>query len=166
MTRVVDGDTVDVGSGERVRLIGIDTPEVGQCGYAEASANLSRLVQGKTVKLTAGARDDVDHYGRLLRYVDLPDGTDAGLAQIAGGFAIARYDGRDGYGYHARQEVYVSTDATTPAVCGGGGTAPPPTEPYYANCAAARAAGVAPLYRGQPGYRPGLDGDSDGIACE
>ena len=37
---------------------------------------------------------------------------------------------------------------------------------YYAKCADAWAAGVAPLYRGQPGYRPGLDGDSDGIACE
>ena len=37
---------------------------------------------------------------------------------------------------------------------------------YYANCAAARAAGVAPLHRGDPGYRSGLDGDSDGIACE
>ena len=37
---------------------------------------------------------------------------------------------------------------------------------YYANCAAARAAGVAPIYVGQPGYRPGLDADNDGIACE
>ncbi|WP_414687635.1 excalibur calcium-binding domain-containing protein [Mycobacterium sp.] len=38
--------------------------------------------------------------------------------------------------------------------------------PYYANCAAARAAGVAPLHRGDPGYRSGLDRDNDGIACE
>ena len=37
---------------------------------------------------------------------------------------------------------------------------------YYANCAAVRAAGKAPLYRGQPGYRSGLDRDGDGIACE
>ena len=37
---------------------------------------------------------------------------------------------------------------------------------YYPNCKAARAAGAAPLYRGQPGYRPGLDGDGDGVACE
>jgi len=37
---------------------------------------------------------------------------------------------------------------------------------YYRNCAAARAAGAAPLYRGQPGYRPELDADNDGIACE
>ncbi len=44
--------------------------------------------------------------------------------------------------------------------------APAPAAAYYANCAAAKAAGAAPLYAGQPGYRPGLDGDSDGKACE
>ena len=37
---------------------------------------------------------------------------------------------------------------------------------YYANCTAARDAGVAPIYAGQPGYRSELDRDHDGIACE
>lgn len=37
---------------------------------------------------------------------------------------------------------------------------------YYPNCAAARAAGVAPLRQGDPGYRAGLDRDGDGVACE
>lgn len=37
---------------------------------------------------------------------------------------------------------------------------------YYRNCDAARAAGAAPIWRGQPGYRAEMDGDSDGIACE
>jgi hypothetical protein len=37
---------------------------------------------------------------------------------------------------------------------------------YYRNCDAARAAGVAPLYIGEPGYRSNMDGDGDGIACE
>ena len=37
---------------------------------------------------------------------------------------------------------------------------------YYASCAAARAAGTAPLHRGDPGYRSGLDRDGDGVACE
>lgn len=37
---------------------------------------------------------------------------------------------------------------------------------YYAGCDDARAASVAPIYRGQPGYREGMDGDLDGIACE
>ena len=37
---------------------------------------------------------------------------------------------------------------------------------YYKNCAEARAAGAAPIYRGEPGYREKLDRDNDGIACE
>lgn len=37
---------------------------------------------------------------------------------------------------------------------------------YYPDCKAARNAGAAPLYAGQPGYRPGLDRDGDGVACE
>jgi len=37
---------------------------------------------------------------------------------------------------------------------------------YYPNCAAARAAGAAPIMQGEPGYRAGLDRDHDGIACE
>ena len=37
---------------------------------------------------------------------------------------------------------------------------------HWSGCNDARAAGVAPLYEGEPGYRPEMDGDSDGIACE
>ena len=42
----------------------------------------------------------------------------------------------------------------------------PPAGAFYPGCNAARAAGVAPLYAGEPGYRPDMDGDGDGIACE
>lgn len=41
-----------------------------------------------------------------------------------------------------------------------------PTKRYYRNCAEAKAAGVAPLFRGQPGYGRHLDRDGDGVACE
>jgi beta-lactam-binding protein with PASTA domain len=41
-----------------------------------------------------------------------------------------------------------------------------PASVYYASCAAAKAAGAAPIYAGQPGYRAGLDRDNDGVACE
>ncbi|POH61224.1 excalibur calcium-binding domain-containing protein [Arthrobacter glacialis] len=44
--------------------------------------------------------------------------------------------------------------------------APAPAGAYYANCDAAKAAGVAPIYQGQPGYRGPLDRDKDGIACD
>ncbi|WP_084754537.1 excalibur calcium-binding domain-containing protein [Pseudonocardia thermophila] len=41
-----------------------------------------------------------------------------------------------------------------------------PTAVYYENCAAARRAGAAPIRAGEPGYRPGLDRDRDGVACD
>ena len=170
VTQVIDGDTIVVGEGDHVRFIGIDTPEKGRCGYEAATQHMRDLVAGKAVVLTAGARDDVDKYGRLLRYVDLPDGTDTGLAQIVGGFAIARYDSRDGYGHHDREEQYVAADTGAAAPCIGSpapaSTAPAAGSVYYANCAAARAAGAAPLHAGDPGYRAALDRDHDGVACE
>lgn len=52
-----------------------------------------------------------------------------------------------------------TTTTASPAPTGG-------SSAYYRNCAAACAAGVAPIYQGQPGYRSGLDRDGDGIACE
>ena len=78
VTRVVDGDTIDValadGSDETVRYIGIDTPETVkpgtpvQCGGPRAHAVNERLVGGRTVILRFDAeRRDV--YGRLLAYV-------------------------------------------------------------------------------------------------
>lgn len=73
VTRVVDGDTIVVGD-ERVRLIGIDTPESVQPGapvecYARrASAFLERLVEGRRVRLELDA-EERDRYGRLLAYV-------------------------------------------------------------------------------------------------
>ena len=135
MTKVVDGDTIWVardGVSRKVRLIGIDTPETGQCGFTESTRNLRGIIGGQRVTLTAGAQDDVDQYGRLLRYVDV-NGVDAGLRQIKKGYAVARYDSRDGYGAHARETAYVSADAASPkAACaepqlgrhlGGGSTA-------------------------------------------
>ncbi|WP_270263452.1 GmrSD restriction endonuclease domain-containing protein [Kocuria marina] len=46
------------------------------------------------------------------------------------------------------------------------GVGVPGADVYFSRCAEARAAGMAPLYAGTPGYRPGLDGDGDGVACE
>lgn len=43
---------------------------------------------------------------------------------------------------------------------------PAPQNVYYANCSAAKVAGAAPIYKGQPGYSSKLDRDGDGIACE
>lgn len=146
VSNVVDGDTVDAtkaGTSVRIRVIGIDTPEIGQCGYLEATANMKHLLAGKQVNLIPGARDDRDRYGRYLRYLDV-DGTDAGLRQIQAGFAIARYDSRDGYGQHPREAAYITADtASPPAACSTAATptpalskpvnpAPQPTQPAVA----------------------------------
>lgn len=48
----------------------------------------------------------------------------------------------------------------------GAADASAPAGAYYSYCSEARAAGVAPLYRNQPGYRADLDRDGDGVACE
>jgi hypothetical protein len=44
-------------------------------------------------------------------------------------------------------------------------TAPKPTAVYYKNCGVALAEGAAPIQKGEPGYRTGLDPDGDGVAC-
>ncbi|MGV1008671.1 MAG: thermonuclease family protein [Dermatophilaceae bacterium] len=114
VAHVVDGDTLDVAGVGRIRVIGIDTPERGACGYEQASALMRRLVLGRTVTLTAApAKDHADRYGRLLRYVDVA-GVDAGLAEVKAGFATARYDSRDGYGAHPRESSYVAADEQAP----------------------------------------------------
>jgi micrococcal nuclease len=179
---VVDGDTIDVraadGTEERVRIVGIDTPERGECGFGEASSAMSRLVLGEQVDLVAGARDDRDRYGRILRYVDV-GGVDAGLSLIQQGLAIARYDSRDGYGRHDREAAYVAADQATDAVCAAATPAPAPSTPTgstagpgtgpggaWKNCTEAREHGAAPVRRGDPGYGGHLDRDGDGIGCE
>ena len=113
VTRVVDGDTVEVAGIGTIRVIGIDTPERGECGYDKASHVMADLVLTRTVTLVPGARDDVDRYERMLRYVDVDD-TDTGLQLIRRGFAIARYDSRDGYGSHTREARYIDADAASP----------------------------------------------------
>lgn len=74
VTKVVDGDTIQLSSGKTVRYIGIDTPETSdprsgvECFGKEAAAKNRELVEGKTVRLEKDV-SEVDRYGRLLRYV-------------------------------------------------------------------------------------------------
>lgn len=63
----------------------------------------------------------------------------------------------------------VLNESTGSAVAPVGAEAPPTVSgeaPHYRYCSEARAAGVAPLYRNDPGYAPHLDRDGDGVACE
>ena len=91
VVRVIDGDTVVLASGERVRYVGLDTPEMGEnpeCGAQEAT-DLNRLmVEGKRVKLLAGP-EDTDVFGRLLRYIFV-DGTFVNAELVRTGHAMPR----------------------------------------------------------------------------
>ena len=110
--RVIDGDTIVISGDERVRLIGIDTPENGQCGFDEAKQALEKLLASGSATFYSGTTSDKDKYDRLLRYIEV-EGIDVGLNLISNGFAIARYDSRDGYGPHDRESEYVSADENT-----------------------------------------------------
>jgi endonuclease YncB( thermonuclease family) len=175
----VDGDTINLSNGRAVRLLGYDTPEVGQCGYEEASARMEMLVR-RPVKLVN--RSGKDKYGRILAYVKTRNGRDIGTVMLRRGLAVARYDSLDGYPWHPKQDLYRSLDSTNgEIVCPDPAPVVVPTQPppvidpvvvppvvppvsvYYANCDAVRAAGAAPIYAGQPGYGRHLD--RDGVIC-
>lgn len=111
---VIDGDTFDAerdGARERVRIIGIDTPEREQCGYSEASTALREAIGGRSVTLVSGAETNRDTYGRLLRYVEL-DGTDVGVDLIERGLAVARYDSRSGQPHDRESDYWAADDAS------------------------------------------------------
>ncbi len=97
VVKVIDGDTIDVfidNKTERLRLIGIDTPETVdprksvQCFGREASNKAKELLDGRFVVLESDeSQGERDKYKRLLRYVFLPDGTNFNLFMIAEGYA-------------------------------------------------------------------------------
>lgn len=91
VARVIDGDTIELEDGERVRYIGIDTPETVdprkpvQCFGVEASKRNKELVEGKMVRLEKDITNK-DKYQRLLRYVWVDD-TLINLALVEDGYA-------------------------------------------------------------------------------
>lgn len=78
VARVIDGDTIELETGEKVRYIGVDTPETKhpskpvQCFGREAAQKNKELVEGKEVLLEKDV-SETDRYGRLLRYIYLPN---------------------------------------------------------------------------------------------
>ena len=89
VTRVIDGDTFEIKTGEKVRLIGINAPEISDIFGQEAKQYLSDLIENKTVDLqTDNISNDRDRYQRLLKYVVI-DGIDINKKMISDGFAFA-----------------------------------------------------------------------------
>ena len=87
MAKVVDGDTIELTDGRRVRYIGINTPERDQPYYEEATAANRQLVDGKDVQLEFD-QDTFDQYGRSLAYVWV-DGQMVNFTMLNQGFANA-----------------------------------------------------------------------------
>jgi len=189
VARVVDGDTVELSNGSFVRLLGIDTPERGECGYQEATDYLISLVEGKEVYLIEDSlADDVDRYGRLLRYIEIEDSlggiNDINWMLVWVGYADSfKYDSSTGYPYE-REEFYHKSQGVLfvcplPTATIVPTKAPvyipvPTTAPvdkcsgqYFQNCTAMRDAGCAPAIQGRDNwYRTAHDRDGDGVGCE
>jgi micrococcal nuclease len=102
VTHFVDGDTIDVdmnGKTETIRFIGVDTPETHkpntpvQCYGPEAAAYTKQVIGSNKVRLQSDSLDtNRDRYGRLLRYVYLPDNTLVEQKIISGGYGFAYTD--------------------------------------------------------------------------
>jgi micrococcal nuclease len=89
VTRVIDGDTFETETGEIVRLIGINAPEISDVFGQEAKQYLLDLIENKNVDLqTDNICNDRDRYQRLLRYVIL-DGVDINKKMVSDGFTFA-----------------------------------------------------------------------------
>lgn len=190
--RAADGDSLDL-SGIAVRLHGIDAPELAQscqrdraiwlCGK-EAATKLASLIAGKPVSCE---QKDVDDYGRIVATCRA-GGVDLGQAMVDTGLAVAlprfsdRYVGAEARAREARLGLWDSifqmpadyraahprpnSRPKDPPRSFIPDRAPAPLGVHFRNCKEAWAVGAAPLRRGQPGYRPEMDGDGDGIACE
>ncbi len=87
VSQIIDGDTIRLSTGEKVRLIGINSPERDQPYYAEATQKLSELIGDNQVTLKKDVTDK-DQYGRLLRYIYVNDSF-VNLEMVKQGYAIS-----------------------------------------------------------------------------
>ena len=181
VVHVVDGDTVYTSDGGKIRLIGYDTPETGECGFDDAKAFVASLVLDQRVEVVnPGEVDDADKYDRDLRYIRV-GGEDLGTAVLEAGLANARYDGLDGYDRHPLQDEYRAISDRVEHRCADGERAGAEPEPQPDSESGAVAEADEPWNQpgpdldcadighpvritGQDFHR--LDRDGDGWACE
>lgn len=96
VTRIIDGDTLEIKGNESVRLLGINTPEKGEFYYSEAKNFLIEETLNKTILLEYG-KDKKDLYGRTLAYVFV-DGENVNKKLVEEGFANYYFpSGKDKY---------------------------------------------------------------------
>lgn len=159
---VLDGDSLCVArssardSWVEIRLVDFYAREADAPGGQAAKSALQRIALGKEVTCKMGPQS----YDRVVAACQIAGRRLGDLMRAAG-------VPEGGRGYGAVAEVREApaplnaqrhAHAMAPMSASAAGAFP--------NCAAARAAGAAPLYRGDPGYGPHLDRDNDGVACE
>jgi len=99
ITYFYDGDTIKLdigGKEEKIRLLGIDTPEMNfdsskkpDCYAQEATDKIKKIINNSCVKIKRDSlAGDKDKYGRLLRYIYLPDNTFVNLEMVKQGYAF------------------------------------------------------------------------------
>jgi micrococcal nuclease len=180
---VVDGDTLQVeldgGRTERVRLIGVDTPERGRCFAATATRTARALADDRRV-LLQGDRTQAtrDRYGRLLAYVWIQGARDLGYQLLARGVAkVYVYDRpfQRLSAYRRAEQIGRRLPSSLWRGCGAPPPPPPrrgcdpsyptvciPPPPPDLDCADVPYSNFA--VRGDDPH--GFDGDGDGVGCE
>ena len=144
VVQVLDGDSLCVAVGKglqnwvEVRLSDFYAPESHEPGGPEAKAALSRIALGKVAICVSKNRT----YDRIAARCTI------------GGRALGELMTAAGVAQGGRAYPGKTSSASTLA------------SQAFTTCAAARAAGAAPLRKGRAGYSPKLDGDGDGVACE
>jgi endonuclease YncB( thermonuclease family) len=161
---VLDGDSlcVAVGNGPaswvEVRLADFYAPESSSPGGPAAKAALERIAMGQMAHCTAGSQS----YDRVVSACTI-GGRSLGQMMRAAGIQ------EGGRGYSGVPSQPAATDRHQSRRLAQRAPAAPEAssyEPHYRSCREARAAGAAPMYRGNPDYNFALDGDGDGVACE
>jgi endonuclease YncB( thermonuclease family) len=150
VTNVVDGDTVDLSDGRRVRLLGIDTPERGDCGFDEASQFARTTLLNQEVEVAADpTQDELDQYGRSLLYIGAPDDYSTGVARAG----WARHYVFDNNPVQKAPQIEAAQRAAQAERLGiwGGVCAPPPPPPPTP---------PAPAIRQEPPPAPNNDNDT------
>ena len=131
----------------------------GSCGGSDAET----VVETETVTVTTGASASAVTTTATTTVTATPDGAaledpSSAVQEPVDQPAVDPNAGVDApEGQQRAQFVAPAPEKPAPA---------PAQSAYYPNCAAARSAGVAPLYAGDPGYSSKLDRDGDGVACE
>ncbi len=174
IARMIDGDTADIASGcrrFRVRLSGVDAPELGSVAGARARDWARSTFENQAITWKAVG---VDVYGRFLGLLQLPDGTSINQEIIRQGYARP-------YVTTSRVRRTESRGISSPSRSAGSPSGRPAARgsssaseklPWDDNgngrisCAEARRHGIAPVRNGHPAYPFMRDADGDGVVCE